>query len=594
MRRAVIALVLLAAVAAVGWQVARTYIVIRPLDLQDQVDGAGGEQPGLIAKGAQKQDRPEGVREIDARELLRGLRSEDSEERDAAYENAAAAERLPFDEDLVRLMIVWLRSGDSVRAKRAYAVLLRVGPRVLQHTEPLLRSPDGVLRIWGLIFYGGLKRFGFENVAYPPMLPFLEDEDDRVRRVAMSIVSGGIPYDEDVAAYLLDQIKPSAGALYYGPEAGLARMGPKGVAHILAMLDDPKLLYNGLGGLHSAPADVIRSILPRLGRLIEDDSNEDAQLAAVQLLFKLEGDFEVLLPTLTKALRGESFVVRNAILMALEQMEGRAAPALDVVIEALDDSDERIANRAAGILGDLGAQPEKVLPALREALRGDAARAAAVSSGQFGLAALPYLQDAMDHGDEDERYAALHGVAVLGPKAEPLRERVIGMLEIDDYELQTLAAATIGKLGVLGAPGIPGILRLLREDVLTPGSAAGILIEIGKPAEAAILTELRSGDDARRLPVVHMLGAFHGRSAFAIDDLAPFLQDDDAQVRLAALRAIACSTWATSIWDGVKPANDPPLWRRVRALIDPLQRDKDSRVNNFARRNVAELDRMLR
>ncbi len=574
---------------AIGWLVLRDDAPHESARTTAEV--AQGE-PVLKTKGVAKQPA-DGSAPVDIVALRGGFASDDPVARKAAYATAAQAEYLPFDVQLAEQMVAWLESHDKTLAHYAYVVLLRMGPKALPFTEPLLRSAVDDARFRALTLYGGWMGRGFE-VAYPPLLPLLQDRYYPVQRMAEAYVSRGIPYDEDIAAWLKDRIDPSPTAAWAGPEVALSRMGDEGFAYVVSLLDDPKLRYNALGGLRGAPPEKLRTILPRLAAIIDDEDDEHAQVQALYVLMSLEGDCEELLPVFERALGRESYEVRMQVLMALEQMGERAAPAIDGLLVALEDSDERIAARAAGILGELESEPKRVLPALRHAMDGDGGDVAAAALGSFGEAALPYLKDALDAGDEDVRYFALYGVAALGPQAEPLVERVITLLDIDDFELQVRAAATLGKLGAAGAPGIPHILALLHDETLTPGSTAGILMGIGKPAEAALLEELRKQDAAGQLRVLEVLSAFHGRSAFALEALRPFLGFADVRVRRMALQAIVVSTWKDRWTHGAWPKSDPAVRRRVRGLIAGLVGDPDPALRKTAERALANLDAVER
>ncbi|MDJ0523121.1 MAG: hypothetical protein QNJ90_13715 [Planctomycetota bacterium] len=584
------------ACAAIALLVAAVLLLGPPEpEAADRLEEGGPPEaaPTLKTKGAIPEAPSAEQAPVDARALYTGFASEDPEARQAAYQAAARARRIPFDAKLIRLMVDWFQTDDHTLIHRAMVVLLRTGPAVRPLVEPLLEHEDGRVRRDVLVLYGSWARFGFDEQPLPNMLRFLKDEDDRVRRYAMDVVARGVPYDAEIAAWLREQIVPTPGAAYFGPEVALARMGPKGVAQLVAMLDDPKLRTNALGGLSGAPPQAIRQILPTLAELIRDDRDEDTQVGAVRLLFKLEGDIGFMLPVLNETLHGESLAVRVETLMALEQAGARAAPALEGLLLALSDNDERIASRAAGILGTLEAHHARILPALRTAIDGEAGDHAAAALGALGAAGVPYLQDALDSGDEDARYFALSGVAALGKTGAPLLSRVTALLAEEDYELQRRAATALGRMGEVAAPAMPALLRLVHDETLTPGGAAGIFMRMGSPAERALLDELKRADAAGQARVLHVIAAFEGRSAFALDALAPFLEDKDNERRqlavwgvLAALERPADATEANAI-------TDPALRSRVRSLIEGLEDDPVPSIGRRVRGAlawIAELD----
>ncbi len=416
---------------------------------------------------------------------------------------------------------------------------------------------------------------------YPPLRPHLEDELASVKKAALDLIRGGIPYEEDAANWLKDQIRPGRHPRgWYGTTGALSHMGDEGFAYVVSLLDDPERLPSAIGGLWTAPIEKLRTVLPRLQKLIEDEEEDERDKSdALRLLYRLRGDYEELLPVLTQALEDQPYSVRISALHALEWMGARAAPAIDAVLVALSDPDGRIVRYATEVLAAAKQAPEKVLPALRAAMKGEVGLHAGLALGAFGTAAIPYLQDALDQDDEHTAYCALFGVGVLGPKAAPLADRVVALLDAVDDDVRVQAARALGKMGPAGGTGVQGILGLLHDGTLTVAQAAPILMALGKPAEDALLVELGGrGDRVRRRRVLEILSLFQGRTAFALDALAPYLKDSGADTRLLAAQAVLAALEPPLDALASRPWEDVALRTKVLELIEPLRSDPDEAI----------------
>jgi len=547
------------------------------------LDGRG---PSAAASSA----APDTEEALTPARLRAALEGSDDTKRSEVLVRLSAMKSLAFDADLARLAAGWL-AGDDVRMTGPARMLLaRMGPQTKAWVLPLLGEAHADVRWRALLVVHGWRRFEFQDLTLPPMLPLLEDENGRVRDLALSLLARGAPYDEQVAAWLLDHVEP-ADLLYYPFETALAGLGEQGREQVVAMLDDPHLVYNALGALGQAPKAALRAALPRIADFIADDRDENLQVAAIHTLILLQGDCEAALPGLRAALRGESFPVRREALMVLEQMGERAAPAVPELIDVLASGDERLATRAAGVLGDVHLEPARVLPALRRSLEDDGGDAAARAMAAYGEAALAPLRDALDQGDDDVRYFALAGVAELGRKAAPLARRVIALIDDTDEDLAVRAAMTCARLGEAGDGGIPGILRRLQDDTLLPGRAASVLMALGPPAERALLSSLQRGSRSQRRHVLEVLANARGHSAFALEALTPYLRSDDVDLRLEATRAVVVSLWSDPYTVGISQRSAPRLRRRVRKMLAALPRDDDREIRQIVEGALEELNR---
>ncbi len=166
-----------------------------------------------------------------------------------------------------------------------------------------------------------------------------------------------------------------------------------------------------------------------------------------------------------------------------------------------------------------------------------------------------------------ERYV-LGEFARMGPKAQPYREQVAGLLARTDESVRAAAATALGKMGDPAA--VDGLLRALADDrsALVRRSAAGALGELreSRAGEALVAALDDPAPEVRQAAVLALAQLKWGAAGSA---LAHRLQvDGDAQVR--ELAAYALGELGATQW--------------VAALARALAKDASSRV----RLNAAE------
>ncbi len=132
-------------------------------------------------------------------------------------------------------------------------------------------------------------------------------------------------------------------------------------------------------------------------------------------------------PLLARALQDSRPHVCLMAAKSLNQIDPQAAAkagAVSVVIGFLKGSDQQIAMLAARLLGDVGAQPELVVPALIEASNNtdyEVAASAIWALGNFKSDAatiIPVLEKAKGHSDGRMRYAATQALKQIGQPAK--------------------------------------------------------------------------------------------------------------------------------------------------------------------------------
>jgi len=202
---------------------------------------------------------------------------------------------------------------------------------------------------------------------------------------------------------------------------------------------------------------------------------------------------------------------------------------VDQYSKQLRDKSPRTRLHAVKALGQLRHKAKDAAPLLIEVLSDrefDVADAAARSLGQLGPAALPELRAALDSNFSVVRLGAAEALGDIGPEAKDT---------------------------------IPRLRSLMLNDDKAGKSAAWALARIGGDAQPVLLAGLKDQDPAVRYRAAFALGDLRDRSKVAANGLASILQDPNAQVRKAAIRAL--------VWYGPKAEDAVPSL--VTALANP-------------------------
>jgi hypothetical protein len=188
--------------------------------------------------------------------------------------------------------------------------------------------------------------------------------------------------------------------------------------------------------------------------------------AAVPVLIELLGD------------KGDA-ETRLAAAGALEQIGPKARTAVTQLILALQDDNALVREVAIGALGKIGADPERVVAALRPLLKGK------------------------------ERLAVLKALRSFRADAKDAIPELLETLKDPDLEVRCDSAEAIGDMGAAGAPGVDGLLGLLRDkEDKARAHACEALGEIGPLARTALpaLREaLKDPDDEVRKEAVQAI-----------------------------------------------------------------------------------------
>jgi HEAT repeat protein len=262
----------------------------------------------------------------------------------------------------------------------------------------------------------------------------------------------------------------------------LGDLGPAAQAAVPALreaLQNPETRRDaarGLGDIGEGSAAAV----PDLIALLADDRADDAAVNALGQIGRAA------VPALIRAVESPNAAIRKGAVDALRRMRSDAAPAVEVLIVALEDEDLRF--NAVDALGEIGPAAEAAIPAI-----------------------VPLL------GNTDVDYVAVDALVNIGERAVPA---TIGALESPDANTRSNAIQVLRQIGPGAAAAVPVLTELLNDHTeLSPGL---------------------SGDVATiRIQAIQALGAIGPQARAAIPDLIVLFHDSNELVRLTAALALA-------------------------------------------------------
>lgn len=176
---------------------------------------------------------------------------------------------------------------------------------------------------------------------------------------------------------------------------------------------DDAVIYFRMLGADGSPA------IPELEALATDPRGGKRAGRAVEALggIGLEA-----LPALARVTTNMQATTRLAALARISCLGSNAAPAAPLLLACLEDADWRIAGNAAEIVGKLGFEPEKSVPAIADLLHRPEPvlrRVALLSLAEFGQearSAVPCLLDALNDSDFGIRRGATNVLRKIAPE----------------------------------------------------------------------------------------------------------------------------------------------------------------------------------
>ncbi|HUQ69220.1 MAG TPA: HEAT repeat domain-containing protein, partial [Planctomycetaceae bacterium] len=239
-----------------------------------------------------------------------------------------------------------------------------------------------------------------------------------------------------------------------------------------------------------------------------------ARLTSVDVLSQIGPAHPVAIPTLIAFAGDQSDpALRRAVIEALGLNGPAAASALPVLVRALDDADESLRREASTSLGKLGPQAEAAQFALLERLAFDD---------------IPAVQD-----------AAATALAAIGPTVGP---QLVPLLDSDDADTRRRTVTIFGTWRTNARPWQADIQ--VRWDDANPAVRLAALetswniARRGDVVAPRIAAEIAGDDRQLRIAAVRLLTRLGPDAKPARPALQTLLKDEQADVRLAARKAL--------------------------------------------------------
>jgi HEAT repeat protein len=237
----------------------------------------------------------------------------------------------------------------------------------------------------------------------------------------------------------------------------------------------------------------------------------------------------------SKAIRG---AVSNHVLY-----QGKPA---DYWLQMLKDRDPGYREKAIVALGAIGADDERVIPALVESFKDKnpgVQNAAAQALSSTGKEAVPRLLESLKGKNSLLRKWAAVSLSSIGPEAKDAVPALIECLEDEDRNLRSWAASALGHMAPESKAAIPALIKSFEKEDFgatrgQTGSSVDALSRFGPMAVPALNEALKDPNVKIRASAAGTLAMIGTPAKEATSNLIAALKDKDEWVRQNAGMAL--------------------------------------------------------
>ncbi|MBN1672353.1 MAG: HEAT repeat domain-containing protein [Kiritimatiellae bacterium] len=459
----------------------------------------------------------------------------DSKTDQRAPVNALAMIGEPAIPELVKA----LAHSDRRIRRQAAVALGKMGPKAQAAVPALIRAlPDS-----GIPAREQLALIG--KPAVPALPEQIRREDATARRTAIEVLAAIGPAAQDAARELLTVLatrpekEDQCAAL--NAIGRIAADSPEVLALLKARLDHKERAVRhaaaeALGREHWA-MDAVAPIL--IEGLAEKDSTVDSEL-----INALARRGAAAVPYLQKALAHSSATVRARSVYGLMLIGPPAAErAVPALVDALRrDPDSEVRSESARALANFASAPDRIVPALAEALgdKDDRVRAhGSATLAKVGEPAVPALLKALEHPLPKARVWAARALGKIGAPARGAVPGIAKILKQTDRDARLAAVQALDQLDPQCRACLPDLVAALGDpDMLVRDAVVTLAAKAGKDAVPRLRAALRDPNAGIRCGAASALGKIGPDAAAGAGDLVKALDDSDRHARRAAVEAL--------------------------------------------------------
>ncbi|TWU13925.1 putative lyase [Symmachiella macrocystis] len=416
--------------------------------------------------------------------------------------------------------------------------------------QKFLDSPNKRLKIVASIALWRINPEDTEplQAILPDAIAALGSGDEHLSRQAVRLLSTMGPV---AVAELVKAVEAGDPAVCWRASDALANIGPDAQSGVpalakLAAAEDERACWHAIraiGEIGVASPVAVESLTTAL-------TNESPMVRAhaATALGKLAPDSNSAVPALIKALSDDELGVQISVADALGMLGPDAADSSDALVVAVQTEEPAVAIHAANALSQIGAP---AAPAVAKLLADENSRQlAAMILGEMGPGAKPAVDNliqAIDDKNELVKRDVIVALALIGPDASKASDKLIALLDDPDAAARPAAAFALGKIGEKRAIPILERTAIVKDNDRLRLASAHALITLDPTNDKYIqlavprLTKALSSEMPRvRREVAAALGRIGAKANSAVPKLSEQLAiEEDEMVRDQLLVTLA-------------------------------------------------------
>jgi HEAT repeat protein len=250
---------------------------------------------------------------------------------------------------------------------------------------------------------------------------------------------------------------------------------------------------------------------------------------------------------LIKGLKDINLDIRRQAAESIFDLGDQAEPALDDLLQSLNDSDPEVRYFSIAALGQIAFKAEKAIPKLYEILLDSREQEpirclAANCLGRIGPGSLPFLKRASEHSNDFVRLEAVNSfctMAMFPEKADEAVEILVERLGDRNADIRLVAVEALERYEALAAEKTRNALA--HENSLVKVNACLVLAKIGtedKRTVKLLLEESKNANPDVKAIVAELIPTTNLDKGIIVQILIDFLEDESRKLRDASMNEL--------------------------------------------------------